>query len=95
MSKHTPRPWFVRTIDESIGSVDSENGVMVAQAQQVSSKDQLSGSVERKANAQLIAAAPDLLDALKTMLNFGNLGAYERADAVMAAKAAINKATGE
>lgn len=89
MSKHTPGPWFVRTIDESIGSVDSENGVMVAQAQQVSSKDQLSGSVERKANARLIAAAPELLFALQSALpDLKGL-------ALARAQDAINKATGE
>lgn len=47
-----------------------------------------------QANARLIAASPDLLAALESMLNYGNLGAYERADAMKAARAAIAKARG-
>lgn len=95
MSKNTPGPWFVRTIDESIGSVDSENGVMVAQAQQVSSKDQLSGSVERKANARLIAAAPELLEALTGLRNAEKAPRQEWISALEYADFVINKATGE
>ena len=48
-----------------------------------------------EANAHLIAAAPDLLAALEVMLNYQALGAYERADTMKAARAAIAKATGE
>lgn len=106
MSGFTKGPWFVRTIDQSIGSIDSESGVMVAQAQQVSGKDQITGSHERKANARLIAAAPDLLEALQELSqhfigkwsederNSDEIDAHKEA-AERKALAAIAKATGE
>jgi hypothetical protein len=45
-------------------------------------------------NAALIAAAPELLEALKALMGYANLGAYERAAVRQQAHAAIQKATG-
>jgi hypothetical protein len=59
---------------------------------------------ERRSNARLIAAAPELLDALKAMLkmycelvNSGDCGDWspEEDEEVIAARAAIAKAEGE
>lgn len=47
-----------------------------------------------KTNPRLIAAAPDLLAALEGLLNYDNLGAYDRADVCQKARAAIAKAKG-
>lgn len=50
---------------------------------------------QRRANARLIAAAPDLLAALHQMLNDLTDGDDEAHTAVKRARAAIAKATGE
>lgn len=61
--KGTPEPWFVTTVDGSIGSVEDIEGAAVAQALQTR-KVGAQGNQERIANAQLISAAPELLAAL-------------------------------
>lgn len=63
--KHTAGPWEVDPLKQGIlGDVSTADGSQcVAQAQQVSGDD-LKQSI-RAANARLIAAAPDLLEALK------------------------------
>ena len=43
--------------------------------------------------AALIVAAPELLEALEALLNYDNLGSYDRANARQLARAAIAKAT--
>lgn len=99
-SKHTPGPWMVRTLDMSIGSIDAESGIQVAQAQEVSVADRNSGHWERIANTRLIAAAPELLEALieadrlysATLLLAQSIEAGKWANNV---RAAIAKATGE
>lgn len=95
-SKHTPGPWEVRTIDNSLGSVDTVGGVVtVAQAQEVSVADRNLGSPERKANARLIAAAPDLLEALQSLVACITSTRGPNADAALhASRLAILKATG-
>lgn len=49
---------------------------------------------DARANALMQAAAPELLKALEALLNYENLGAYDRADAMKAARAAMAKARG-
>ncbi len=44
--------------------------------------------------AFVLRAAPDLLAALEALLNYQNLGAYDRAAAVIQARAVIAKAKG-
>ena len=92
MSKHTPGPWifdneigFIRTDTPPYGEWDVAK-VNIVRA-------------EAKANARLIAAAPELLDALKLMRDAfldteGSHGTLEQT-ATDAADAAIAKATGE
>jgi len=59
MSKHTPGPWHVA----NVGWIASERGTICAM---YAMKTGLHGEdIEGEANARLIAAAPDLLDALK------------------------------
>jgi hypothetical protein len=61
--KHTPGPWRVRTIDGSIGHVETLDGVAVANAEIVGTLRQ-PNTAERKANARIISAAPEMLEAL-------------------------------
>lgn len=83
MSKHTPGPWF---IDGSIRKTDlivSNNDYQVAICITHQNPE------SNKANARLIAAAPDLLFALQSALpDLQGL-------ALARAQDAINKATGE
>jgi hypothetical protein len=65
--KHTPGPWQVRTIDGSIGHIETLDGVAVANAEIVGTLRQ-PNTAERKANAALISAAPELLEALEAMV---------------------------
>lgn len=63
-SKHTPGPWILRPDDpEKVRDSDSAHGIAV-----------MSGGsrsiAEREANAHLIAAAPDLLHALDSLLTW-------------------------
>lgn len=58
MSKHTPGPWVI--INHQIGGADGkEVGNAFAPGRP---------AVEQEANARLIAAAPDLLEALESIL---------------------------
>jgi hypothetical protein len=64
VSKHTPGPWHV---DQTLGfprDVYAERGFMIATAYEVQDAD---NGPESCANARLMAAAPDLLEALKEM----------------------------
>lgn len=49
---------------------------------------------EASRQAKVASAAPELLAALESLLNYDNLGAYERAAAMKASRAAIAKAKG-
>jgi hypothetical protein len=57
-------PWHVADADGSIGTVESFDGKVVAQAQQVVPVRDDLRQEERRSNAQLIAAAPEMLAAL-------------------------------
>lgn len=82
MSKHTPGPWMVR----STGSVGTDN-MMVANVYPMEDQN----LEEHDANARLISAAPELLDALLGVVEYTAL--FD--DFTQAAmRAAIAKATG-
>lgn len=68
-AKHTPGPWVVRTIDQSLATVETQDGrYIIGNAGQLRADDWRTDHIERKANARLIAAAPELLDALVDLL---------------------------
>lgn len=102
---HTPGPWWpiqtmtgswyvnTRRDNQPEDAPPSPYGATVAGF--VGDRTEARTSGNEAANARLIAAAPDLLAALRSVLNYANLGAYERADAMQAARTAIAKATGE
>lgn len=92
---HTPGPWSVNF--KKFSEVQAENGAVIAECKK------LTGLVNLQANARLIAAAPDLLAALR-----GLDEAYCRAGTplspaerhedrmrLIAARAAIAKAEGK
>ena len=62
MSKHTPGPWFALPGHSHIGFIDILSGIEAVA--QVTQSDNVPTDQDL-ANANLIAAAPDLLDALK------------------------------
>lgn len=91
MSKHTPGPWTDVSVDGSYWGVYSSSGDVVAQAQQIRPMKDDPTQIERHANARLIAAAPELLEALEAA--YYNEGGYQAWKEQ--ARAAIRKATGE
>lgn len=86
---YTPGPWAVNGREVN-GPPDS--GVIVACLPEWGVL--ADGPDAAPANARLIASAPELLESVRSLLNYANLGAYDRADAVKTARAAIRKATG-
>lgn len=96
MSKHTHGPWLFGQDGFSLG-----NGVVYSRHPNGNPKDicTVSGwAGEKIANARLIAAAPDLLDALElclTQLDLEYMPSDESMDAISGARLAIAKARGE
>ena len=92
-TKHTPGPWFMETWSKFNGeqvtqvSAFSEYGNRTMQA--------IVNSGNSEANARLIAAAPDLLEALKEIVSAADGDGWNQLDAgLRKARAAIAKATG-
>ena len=92
MSKHTPGPWEAH-LDEAYFVTGPDRG-RVAIMTHLKGAHGLGGrrsGDESAANARLIAAAPDLLEALTDLLGWQTLAPD---DVVAAARAAITKAEG-
>lgn len=93
-AKHTQKPW---TIDETDEYIFIEPGVAVVE-REIEGYDKC--DMPNKCampNARLIAAAPDLLEALRNLLEEGEFTDYPNTRqwfAVKAAREAIAKATG-
>ena len=93
MSKHTPGPWevmdsFYPSIKEVVGP--SFNVKAVMWATDLTEKDYQ----ERSADLRLIAAAPDLLEALNTWLEQYSAEEYKDCLEVVKTRAALAKARG-
>lgn len=96
MNKHTPGPWM---LDGDAGSMSLD---VIARSERIAMIDcevcRMEDS-EVDANGLLIAAAPDLLDALSTLLRAATEARWPLVGEQMApmnmARAAIAKATGE
>jgi len=80
-SKHTPGPWFARKTFSGSSEIAAENGDGATIAR-----------TREDADASLIAAAPDLLEALRGVLQ--QFAKRLRVDSVERARAAIAKAEG-
>jgi len=106
MRKHTPGPWRISAESQSIVEQDnqaigSKLGLLIATAHGYTDSGYFPDDDEGVANARLIAAAPELLEALKIFLNeFNDFEVMKRTPiayhkVVKAAHAAIAKAEGE
>lgn len=100
MSTHTPGPWSTTPMQSSIWANDGETKIAtIADLPWVTTASgrRTSDFMTENANARLIAAAPELLDALIEMLDASNKPANERwlSNVRSNAIAAIAKATGE
>lgn len=99
MSKHTPGPWRLEeVVDRSIkhlcpvADVDGFSLLTVVHTEGYDGDECVPfGAVYRDADARLIAAAPDLLEALKGVLRVAD----RKTDEFDAARAAIAKAEGQ
>lgn len=101
MSKHTPGPWqlayYVDSGKPNCGSVIAANPHGEG-AEEVASVNWIGGGFysEQTANARLIAAAPELLDACRLFLMCDEYSPDPAVSKAMAAaRAAIAKATAE
>ena len=84
MIKHSPKPWRVaRTSGGTLQIRDCQNKCVAM----------FDWHKDRTADAQLVASAPDLLAALQTIM--AEVAGCERDAKWEAARAAINKATGQ
>lgn len=100
MAKHTPGPWVVEENSSPplIWGNDYEKPVAEVELHR-SYADYVDG--EAQANARLIAAAPDMLEALENLvakynaMQDGNIGAQLTNGDFFAARAAIAKAKGQ
>ncbi len=100
MTKHTPGPWFVNGPYHIQADVKTQIPVIVGQALMLRNDN---GARVREANATLIAAAPELLAALKNLLTRAQQELKQdsthdgliNCDALAAARRATTKATGE
>ena len=98
MSKHTPGSWRVGNSFMESGVFSADGKTIVAlthgSARYYRRQEQIA---EQDANARLIAAAPDLLEALMGLRLYVDpmMGGEEVDNAIRAANAAIAKAEGE
>ena len=99
-AKFTPGPWTFDWEDDNRtwAIVKSPTGKIVANVNTESGPDiapLVSDKMPAQANAQLIASAPDLLDAAQTALECLEGGGFGKAYAEDVLRAAIRKAEGE
>lgn len=100
--KGTPGPWVASTADRSIGPVSTDDDQSYGMIIPVAWVEYDGDIGHQKPNAQLIAAAPELLEALQDMVALVKQRAYPQPDKpsshwgrAEAAQEVINKALGE
>jgi hypothetical protein len=94
--QHTPGPWVASPAIRSGFTIDAKCDPWMIVT--TSDEEGRYGSIETEANARLIAAAPDLLEALQALANMAESfpsELHKDHPDVIAARAAIAKATGE
>ena len=88
MTKHMPGPWVIGKQDHDVIMIDTANGTAIC--------DVYVDSDDRPANARLIAAAPDLLEALLAAHSYLVMMGTDHANHIRSiCRAAIAKAKGE
>ena len=85
MSQHTPGPWKASEFIREAGLEIVAEGQCIARAYPI---------LQRDANAQLIAAAPELLAALKEAIEFCQVNQISTGNRIVGWKRAIAHATG-
>ena len=90
MSKHTPGPWIVDALRYGYDISAPEARCLITTS---SDPKMVWGAIGREADARLIAAAPELLEALESLL--AQVEQYGHKPECDAARAAIAKAKGE
>lgn len=98
MNKHTPGPWSIRPIG-GYPIIQSETGTLVAKTDcSLNSGNFVAGIDVSRANARLIASAPELLEALENIFPHAAVriqGTTDGEPILEQARAAIRKARGE
>ena len=92
-AQHTPGPWKVLEhswSDTSIVAEGFDHGICLLDINHATEESQEADEALMAANARLISAAPDLLEALRGVLRVADRATVE----FDAARAAIAKATG-
>jgi len=92
MSKHTPGPWVVYELIDGYDIRSPEAECWVATA---SDPEAVWGAIGREEDARLIAAAPEMLEALENLLKVHEGKDGTQHNAADIARAAIAKAKGE
>jgi len=98
MTKHTPGPW---TIDETYALIVAPSHLMAGNDIEIAACHAGRGA-DAKANAALIASAPEMLAAIKTLLDksklvkdaLGKLSVFCSIETIQALETAIAKAEG-
>jgi len=92
MNKHTPGPWRVESLDHNgpVHQILAKVGKYDATICLVEEYNEVPEPIDRKADAYLIAAAPDLFKALIGVVRVADRATVE----FDAARAAIDKAKG-
>ncbi|HGD3582188.1 TPA: hypothetical protein ACI4GT_002922 [Enterobacter hormaechei] len=101
--KHTPGPWFIKPVSNAtvegnlnIIQTESSTGKGYHVSYSASWDNNEDAKIEAQANAKLIAAAPDLLEALQSIIELQTRGYVVLGDKYTGmARAAISKALGE
>ena len=91
--KHTPGEWFTHREGHSTVYVECRIGGGLIQ-EVAACRPTAAGREQQEANARLIAAAPELLEALQEVADCGAEAWGEDRPCVRIARAAIAKATG-
>ena len=93
MSKHTPGPWFA-VADKGQTIIRTSRSSAAFSPLAIVKGDKRDTLKDQEANARLIAAAPDLLDALSEIINDGGKFVMTN-ETHRKARAAIAKARGD
>lgn len=95
--KGTPGPWVASTTDRSIGPVSRDGDQCYGMIFPIAWVEFDGNQEYQQANANLIAAAPELLEALQRMVSKAHKQNWNDAypEELQSAQAAINKALGE
>ena len=97
MSKHTPGPWAIKKSPKAEAVTDGKDWPWLVSYNDGGYEGYLAivQTENAKANARLISAAPELLEALENLERTAGLPAMQDDPARAAARAAIAKAKGE